>query len=110
QRSMVLLRNEGGLLPLSKQQKNIAVIGPLADSMVATEGSWMVFGHKPNAVTVLQGIRAKLPDANIAYAPGPEIHRDVPHPFGEFDTSERKPIQSAEAAEAAYQTALETAR
>ncbi len=110
QRSMVLLRNEGGLLPLSKQQRNIAVIGPLADSMVATEGSWMVFGHKPNAVTVLEGIRAKLPDADIAYAPGPEIHRDVPHPFGEFDTSERKPIQSPEDAEAAYQTALEKAR
>ena len=31
QRSMVLLRNEGGLLPLSKELKNVAVIGPLAD-------------------------------------------------------------------------------
>ena len=45
QRSMVLLRNEGGLLPLSKNLKNVAVIGPLADSMDATEGSWMVFGY-----------------------------------------------------------------
>ena len=110
QRSMVLLRNEGGLLPLSKQQTNIAVIGPLADSMEATEGSWMVFGHQPNAVTVLQGIRAKLPEANIAYAPGPEIRRDVPHPFGEFDTSARKPNQTAEDGEAAFQTALATAQ
>ena len=64
QRSMVLLRNEGGLLPLAKNLKNVAVIGPLADSMEATEGSWMVFGHQPAAVTVLQGIRAKLPGAN----------------------------------------------
>ena len=109
QRSMVLLRNEGGLLPLSKEQTNIAVIGPLADSMEATEGSWMVFGHQPNAVTVLQGIRAKLPEANIAYAPGPEIRRAFPHPFGEFDTSARKPIQTAEDGEAAFQTALATA-
>jgi beta-glucosidase len=107
---MVLLRNEGGLLPLSKEQQNIAVIGPLADSMTATEGSWMVFGHQPNAVTVLQGIRAKLPGANITYAPGPEIHRDFPHPFGEFDTSARKPRQSPEDAESAFQTALETAQ
>ena len=53
QRSMVLLRNEGGLLPLAKNLKNVAVIGPLADSMEATEGSWMVFGHTPAAVTVL---------------------------------------------------------
>jgi beta-glucosidase len=110
QRSMVLLRNEGGLLPLSKNLKNVAVIGPLADSMQATEGSWMVFGHKPAAVTVLQGIRAKLPEAKVAYAPGPEIQRDVPHPFGEFDMTEKKPNQSPEAAEAAFQTALETAR
>ena len=109
QRSMVLLRNEGGLLPLSQEQKNIAVIGPLADSMVATEGSWMVFGHKPAAVTVLQGIRARLPQANVTYAPGPEIHREIPHPFGEFDTTAKKPIQTPEEAEVAFQTALETA-
>ncbi|MCB9138654.1 MAG: beta-glucosidase BglX [Caldilineaceae bacterium] len=109
QRSMVLLRNQDGLLPLSKTQQKIAVIGPLADSMEATEGSWMVFGHTPAAVTVLEGIRAKLPGTAIAYAPGPEINRDVPHPFGEFNTSERKPIQTREEAEAAFQTALETA-
>ncbi|MCB0047644.1 MAG: beta-glucosidase BglX [Caldilineaceae bacterium] len=109
QRSMVLLRNQDGLLPLSKTQQKIAVIGPLADSMEATEGSWMVFGHTPAAVTVLEGLRAKLPGTAIAYAPGPEINRDVPHPFGEFNTSERKPIQTPEEAEAAFQTALETA-
>ncbi len=110
QRSMVLLRNEGGLLPLAKDQQNIAVIGPLADSKVATEGSWMVFGHKPAAITVLEGIRARLPGATITYAPGPEIHRDIPHPFGEFDLIEKKPIQTSEDAEAAFQTALETAQ
>lgn len=110
QRSMVLLKNEGGLLPLSKEQKNIAVVGPLADSMEATEGSWMVFGHQPAAVTVLAGIQAKLQGANIAYAPGPDINRDVPHPFGEFNSSERKPIETAEEAEAAFQTAVATAK
>ncbi len=110
QRSMVLLRNEGGLLPLAQNLKNIAVIGPLADSMEATEGSWMVFGHKPAAVTILQGIRARLPEANVAYAPGPEIRRDIPHPFGEFDMTAKKPIQPPEAAEAAFQTAVKTAQ
>ncbi len=78
QRSMVLLRNEGRLLPLAKSLKNVAVIGPLADSKEATEGSWMVFGHTPAAVTVLEGIRAKLPGAKVEYAPGPEIRRDIP--------------------------------
>jgi beta-glucosidase len=110
QRSMVLLRNEGGLLPLSRSLENIAVIGPLADSMEATEGSWMVFGHEPAAVTVLEGIRAKLPQARVEYAPGPEIRRDFPSPFEEFSPEKRKPVQTPEEAEAAFQAAVATAR
>ena len=110
QRSMVLLRNEGGLLPLAKNLKNVAVIGPLADSMEATEGSWMVFGHKPDAVTVLQGIRAKLRGAKIAYASGPQIRRDFPSFFEDFNPEAKKLIQTPEAAEAAFHTAVETAR
>ncbi len=57
------------------------MIGPLADSKADTEGSWMVFGHVPAAVTVLEGLKAKLPGARIDYAPGPEIRRDVPSFF-----------------------------
>jgi beta-glucosidase len=110
QRSMVLLRNEGSLLPLSKGLKNIAVIGPLADSMQATEGSWMVFNHTPAAVTVLQGIRHKLPQATILYAPGPEIRRDIPSPFAEINLPDRPPEQTSEEAEAAFQLAVGTAR
>ena len=111
QRSMVLLKNEGGLLPLSKSVSNLAVIGPLADSMEATEGSWMIFDHVPGAVTVLQGLRAKLPGANIQYAPGPEIARDIRSWFDNFTPEEtRKPIQTPEQAEAAFQTAVATAR
>ncbi len=110
QRSMVLLRNEGGLLPLAKDLKHVAVIGPLADSMEATEGSWMVFGHQPAAVTVLQGIRAKLPEATVAYAPGPQIRRDFASFFEDFNPAARKPIQTPADAEAAFQTALETAK
>ncbi len=110
QRSMVLLRNEGNLLPLAKTLTNVAVIGPLADSMQATEGSWMVFGHQPAAVTVLQGVRAKLADGAVSYAPGPDINRDFPHPFGEFNLSERKPLQSPEDAEAAFHMAVATAQ
>ncbi len=110
QRSMVLLRNEGGLLPLAKTLKNVAVIGPLADSMEATEGSWMVFGHKPAAVTVLAGIRAKLPGAKITYAPGPEIRRDFPSMFDDMNPEGPKPAQTPEDAEAAFHAAINTAR
>lgn len=110
QRSMVLLRNEGKLLPLAKDLKNVAVIGSVADSMEATEGSWMVFGHEPAAVTVLEGIRAKLPNARVEYAPGPEIRRDFPSMFEIFEPEKQKPAQTPEAAEAAFQEAIATAR
>ena len=111
QRSMVLLRNEGGLLPLSKHVKKIAVIGPVADSMQATEGSWMVFGHTPTAVTVLQGIRTKLPNVEVTYASGPEIRRDIPSWYESLMAGqERKPEQTPAESEAAFQSALETAK
>ncbi len=108
-RSMVLLRNEGGLLPLAKTQKNIAVLGPLADSMEATEGSWMVFGHTPAAVTVLEGIKAKLPGTKIEFAPGPEIYRDIPSWFDSLE-GKKTVYQTPEESDAAFKKAVETAR
>jgi beta-glucosidase len=110
QRSMVLLRNEDQLLPLAKDLKRVAVIGPLADSKEATEGSWMVFGHTPAAVTVLEGIRAKLPDATVEYAPGPGIQRDIPSFFDAMNPEFKVVTQTPEEAEAALQTALATAQ
>ncbi len=112
QRSIVLLRNERQLLPLSKTPGKVAVIGPLADSKADTEGSWIVFGHQPAAVTVLEGIRNKLgPTAAVAFAKGPEIRRLVPSPFEELVPDQKKKTpQSAEEAEAAFREAVETAR
>jgi beta-glucosidase len=110
QRSMVLLRNEGKLLPLAKNLKHVAVIGTLAESKEATEGSWMVFNHTPAAVTVLEGIRARLPSAKVEYAPGPEIRRDIPSFFEEMMTGAVKPVQTPEQGEAAFQSAVATAR
>jgi beta-glucosidase len=109
QRSMVLLRNEGRLLPLAKSLNNLAVIGPLADAKEATEGSWMVFGHTPAAVTVLEGIRARLGKANVKYAPGPEIRRDIASWIDEMMPGDKKTPQTPEQAEVAFQTAVATA-
>ena len=110
QRSMVLLRNEGGLLPLAKDLSSVAVIGPLADSKEATEGSWMVFGHTPAAVTLLEGLRARLIGTQVEYAPGPEIRRDIPSFFDEMAPGGKKVPQTPEQAEAAFQAALAAAR
>jgi beta-glucosidase len=87
------------------------VIGPLADSKEATEGSWLVFGHTPAAVTVLEGIRARLPGARVTYAPGPEIRRDIASWFEAMNPGEPKEVpQTPEEAEAAFQAAVATAR
>ena len=110
QRSMVLLRNEGRLLPLAKSLKNVAVIGPLADSKEATDGSWMVFGYRSTAVTVLEGVRAKLPGARVEHAPGPEIRREIASMIDDLMPGPRKPVQTPEQAEAAFQAAVATAR
>ncbi|MBP8238421.1 MAG: glycoside hydrolase family 3 C-terminal domain-containing protein, partial [Saprospiraceae bacterium] len=72
-KSIVLLRNENQVLPLSKNLKNIAVIGPLADSKVDMLGNWSAAGDAKNCVTLLEGVRAKWPNAQIKYAKGSDV-------------------------------------
>jgi beta-glucosidase len=75
-RSMVLLKNERETLPLSKDLKSIAVIGPLADDQVNPMGSWTGDGRKEDVVTLLAGIKAKAPAARVMYAKGCDINTD----------------------------------
>jgi beta-glucosidase len=83
-RSMVLLRNESRVLPLSKGLKKVAVIGPLADAAHDVEGGWTVeglFGHgsKSHPVTVLNGIKNKLPsDAQVTLVTGAQPSKVYP--------------------------------
>jgi beta-glucosidase len=83
-RSMVLLRNETRVLPLSKGLKKVAVIGPLADAAHDVEGGWTVeglFGHgsKSHPVTVLNGIKNKLPsDAQVTLVTGAQPSKVYP--------------------------------
>lgn len=75
-RSMVLLKNEREVLPLRKEIKSIAVIGPLADSQLDMIGSWSGDGRKEDAVTLLAGLKAKMPTAKITYAKGCDVSND----------------------------------
>lgn len=86
ERSAVLLRNENGLLPLSKSLRSIAVIGPLADSKPDIMGSWSLAGHPDDAVTVLEGIRKRFGQGTtVSWAKGVEIERGQPSIFdGQF--------------------------
>lgn len=54
--SIVLLKNDRGILPLPKHG-SVAVIGPLADSKRDMLGCWIAAGDETDAVSVLQGIR-----------------------------------------------------
>jgi beta-glucosidase len=77
QRCMVLLRNENSLLPLKKTLPSVAVIGPLADSEKEIQGSWGV-EKAAKAVSVLEGIRAKLPNARVEFVRGADLQRKYP--------------------------------
>lgn len=72
-KSFVLLKNENNLLPLKKNLKTIAVIGPLADAKMEMNGSWAAAGDRSKSVTLLEGLRAKLPGTNLIFAKGCEI-------------------------------------
>ncbi len=83
QRSAVLLRNQGNLLPLAKSLKSVAVIGPLADSKRDMLTMWSGFDVDPRStVTVLEGIRSKLGSgATVEYAQGVQIAKRYPSMF-----------------------------
>lgn len=74
-RSIVLLKNGNNTLPLTRQAKRIALIGPLADAPLEMFGPW--FAAAPlHSVTVLEGLRAALPEADVRYVPGVSIEGD----------------------------------
>jgi beta-glucosidase len=63
--SIVLLKNQGNLLPLSKDLDAIAVVGPNADDLLSLLGNYN--GTPAQAVTPLQGIRAKVSPSTMVY-------------------------------------------
>ena len=69
--SIVLLRNEGGLLPLGANVKTIAVIGPLAADSAAPLGPWHTRGQPGDVVSVLTAIRERAgAGATVLHAAG----------------------------------------
>lgn len=67
-KSMVLLKNQKGLLPLNKNLRKIAVVGPnAADSTML----WANYnGFPTHTVTILEGIRKKVPGTEVVYELG----------------------------------------
>jgi beta-glucosidase len=83
-KSMVLLKNEGALLPLPDDIGSVAVIGPLADDHPDLLGSWAALGRPEDVVTVLEGIRHRAaPGTTITYASGSTITGEEREGFAE---------------------------
>jgi beta-glucosidase len=75
-RSMVLLKNEGGVLPVNSQVKSIAVLGPLADDRDAPLSHWRGNGRPEDVVTLLAGIQARFAnrqDVQVSHVKGCDI-------------------------------------
>lgn len=95
--SLVLLKNDSNMLPLSKNLKRVAVIGPNANekrNLVCRYGP-----ANPPITTVYEGIKAFLPDAEVNYAKGCDI-RDRYFPESELydvdlDSTEQAMIDEA---------------
>lgn len=97
-KSVVLLKNEKNLLPLSSSVKNIAVIGPLADDKNTPIGNWRAQGEANSAVSILEGLKNAVgKDVKITYAKGADLgvgEKNFLKPL-EINTTDRSGFKAA---------------
>ncbi|HEX9139641.1 MAG TPA: glycoside hydrolase family 3 N-terminal domain-containing protein [Steroidobacteraceae bacterium] len=72
-RAVVMLKNDAKTLPLSGAVRRLAVLGPLADAPAEMGGPWPSSADPGSAVSVLAGLRAALPRAEVLHAAGVAI-------------------------------------
>lgn len=81
-KSIVLLKNESNVLPISEKVKRIAIIGPLANDKDAPLGNWRGNSDPNTAVSLLEGItKAAENKFEIMYAEGCKLTTNYPHTF-----------------------------
>jgi beta-glucosidase len=93
--SIVLLKNDG-ILPLKKSGIKIALVGPLADQTKYLLGNYN--GTPTHTVSVLEGLKAEFPEAQITFVSGTQFLRNDgdPIPPSLFSTPEGQPGLKAE--------------
>ena len=73
-KSIVMLKNENKTLPLKKDIRSIAVIGPLANDKDAPIGNWRAEGEAASAVSLLEGLKAAVGEnVQVKYAKGCDL-------------------------------------
>jgi beta-glucosidase len=109
--SAVLLRNERETLPLSKDGKSVAVIGPLADAKRDLLTMWSGFDvDASSTVTVVEGIRAKVGvGTRVEFAPGVQIRKQYPSMFEGLMGGKPAAAWTAEQEKTEFAKALEVA-
>lgn len=73
-KSIVLLKNKNNVLPLNKSIKKIAVVGPNANDSTMLWGNYN--GFPSSTVTILEGIRHKVPGAEVIYEKGCDLTKE----------------------------------
>lgn len=94
-KSIVLLKNENNLLPLKKDQKNIGVIGVLAEEKNSPLGSWRLASDDSTAVSVIEGL-AKY-STNFTYAKGAALNLNATNFIDEVVINETDKSKFSEA-------------
>ena len=72
-RAIVLMTNRTEVLPLSRDIRRVAVIGPVAAAPAEMLGSWASAGRPDDAVSILDGLKAALPQCLIDHSAGVDI-------------------------------------
>ncbi|WP_129751602.1 beta-glucosidase BglX [Flavobacterium beibuense] len=98
-KSIVLLKNEGNLLPLKKKGQKIALIGSLANDKTSPLGSWRIASDDNTAVSVLEGMQ-QYKGNTLVYEKGAELTIGKTTFLDElvFNTTDRSGFEAAKKA------------
>jgi beta-glucosidase len=78
-KSIVLLKNDGDLLPLPRSAQRIAVIGPFAAGTARQVGPWVVYGDDDKSVDLATGVRSAIANpALVTVTPGSGVEDPLP--------------------------------
>ncbi len=78
-KSIVLLKNEGGILPLKASGQKIALIGPFGDDVANIFGPWTIWGDESRRISLEAGFREAMADAaDLTVVKGCEVEAPMP--------------------------------
>ncbi|MDB3905104.1 beta-glucosidase BglX [Crocinitomicaceae bacterium] len=98
-KSIVLLKNEGNLLPLKKEGQKIALIGPLADDKNSPLGNWRIAAENNSAISVLEGMESYSGN-EIIFSQGVKLVNSIPafHEEVQINTTDKCGLKAAKKA------------